>query len=225
MAKPQIEIRSEYSAQRRSHPTNSSLREALNLLDQRPEFSKSFGRVADLGCGKLRHFALLSRADELYLVDTDRQLRKQHSDSGNTYTVIEVAAAARKEGRRVFVETAEKFAVAQLRLDLVVCVAVLDVVPPATRRTIVKSASRNLRAGGSCVIVAPRNDSTILRRCTAQNTYQDGHVFANHGSYTFFHNFRDHRGLVRLCSANQLELVEDLSIYRQVCLILRKKKL
>jgi hypothetical protein len=173
-----------------------------------------------LGCGKLRHYELLlSYSEELYLVDTQEQLSATHFDAGHEYCVRDVAQAARENGRKVYTLPAVEFAASKLGLDLVVCVATLDVVLPRTRFLMINSASRNLRRAGLFIVVAPRNDSTILRRFRPDNAYHDGHVFHHHGVYTFFHNFRDHSPIVKTCRKAGLELKKDLSSYRQVCLV------
>src|SRR3974390_215792 len=83
MTHPKIEIRPEYSAQRRSHPTNIALRGALEYLgSESAQPRRALGRIADLGCGKLRHYCLLSEAQEIVLVDTENQVTTTHVDSG-----------------------------------------------------------------------------------------------------------------------------------------------
>ena len=182
------------------------------------------GRVADLGCGKLRHYkSLVSSSDELFLVDTPQQLSATHSDNGQRYTISDVASGARVQRRIVHVMPFDDFAARKLYLDLIVCVAVLDVVLPKVRKELIRSAARNLASSGLGAIVVPRNDSTILSRCGPHNAYSDGHVFPHHGVHTFFHNFRDHLPIVRLCESAGLRLVKDLSCYRQVCLIVEKR--
>lgn len=115
-----------------------------------------------------------------------------------------------------------QFSLSNLNLDLVSCVAVMDVVLPHARKSILESAYRNLRVGGILVLVAPRNDSTILRRCTEKNAYSDGYVFPNHGAHTFFHNFRDQTKLIGLCERTGFRVSNDMSVYRHVCLLLQK---
>lgn len=222
MAKPtKIRIYPEFSAQRRSHPPNPALKTALAFLRQaRPE-RKTWGRVADLGCGKLRHYDLLLPCSaELYLVDTEEQLSATHFDAGQEYCVRHVAETAREQGKKVHALSSAEFAVANLSLDLVVCVAALDVVVPRTRSEIIRSAARNLGRSGLLIVIAPRNDSTILRRFSPENAYYDGHVFLHHGIHTFYHNFRDHSPILKICKNAGLVLNKDLSSYRQVCLVL-----
>jgi SAM-dependent methyltransferase len=177
-------------------------------------------QIGDLGCGKLRHFSILSPlAKQLVLIDTAAQLSATHRDDSTTYTIVEVALEASQKGKLTSTNCFEEFAVSRLNLDLIVCVAVLDVVPRSTRRAILSSAARNLARSGLFVVIVPRNDSTILRRCAAVNKYQDGHTFAHHGVRTFFHNFRDHRPIIKDCTTSGLTLLKDLSRYRQVSLI------
>jgi SAM-dependent methyltransferase len=222
MAKPtKIRIHPEFSAQRRSHPPNPALKAALAYVRQsRPE-SKTWGRVADLGCGKLRHYdLLLPCSSELYLVDTEIQLSASHVDAGQEYCVRDVAETAREQGKTVHTLTPAQFAASNLSLDLIVCVAALDVVVPRTRTEMTRAAARNLGASGLLILIAPRNDSTILRRCGPENAYCDGHIFLHHGIHTFYHNFRDHSPIVKICKNVGLVTRKDLSSYRQVCLVL-----
>jgi hypothetical protein len=119
MSRPKIEIRPEYSAQRKSHPTNVALRNALAFLGRASGNPKrGLGKIADLGCGKLRHYCLLSEARELYLVDTEHQLTTTHVDSGLSYTVCGFAEEERKKGRNVHVKTDKQFASCSLNLDV-----------------------------------------------------------------------------------------------------------
>ena len=221
MTRPvKLKIHPEFSAQRRSHPPNPGLELALHFVkDVRPEIN-GWGRVADLGCGKLRHYDIMrSHSAELYLVDTEEQLSAIHSDCGAEYCVYQEGAKARKHGKKVHVVTENEFASTKLNLDLIVCVAVLDVVLARTRSRIIKSAARNLNRSGFLVLIVPRNDTTILDRCTPENSYQDGHVFFHHGVHTFYRNFRDHSPIVKAAKSAGLTVAKDLSRYRQVCLI------
>ena len=221
MTRPaKVKIRPEYSAQRRSHPPNPALESALHFVkDLRPE-ANSWGRVADLGCGKLRHYDIMaSHSTELYLIDTKEQLSAIHNDGRVEYSVHQVGAKARKHGKEIHVLTADDFASAELNLDLIVCVAVLDVVLARTRSQMIKSAAHNLRKSGLLILIVPRNDTTILDRFTPENSYQDGHIFFHHGIYTFYRNFRDHSPIIKAASRAGLTLAKDLSRYRQVCLI------
>jgi SAM-dependent methyltransferase len=216
-----VDVHPEYSAQAKSHPPNPALQTALEAVARRGGNVRKFGRVADLGCGKLRHYRQLAACSgELFLIDTPEQLSAKHIDNGFEYTVYSVAERAPTQRQKVHAISFSDFATDSLSLDLVVCIAVLDVVLPHVRRALIRAVARNLAPAGKCVIIVPRNDSTILSRCGADNEYSDGHVFSHHGVHTFFHNYRVHAPIVRICGKAGLHLLEDLSCYRQVCLVL-----
>lgn len=120
------------------------------------------------------------------------------------------------------VMSAEAFSKRRLKVDVIVSVATYDVVPSRVRVGMAQAAFRNLRVGGAYVVIIPRNDTSILRRCSNRNRYLDGHVFAHHGTNTFFRNFSDKKPAVRMLNRLGFRLHRDLSIYRQVALILQK---
>jgi SAM-dependent methyltransferase len=220
-----IRLAPERSAQARSAPPNPLLLEALGIYGQMNGGLRDL-RIADQGCGQLRHFRLLAPISrELLLVDTEAQLSREHRDDASVFTVRGVAESEqrRRNSRIVRAVTAEEFQTSKHGLDLIVCVAVHDVVPPWVRRTIIHAASLNLRRGGHYLIVVPRNDSTILRRCGENNRYSDGHTFTNGNASTFFHNFRSTAGLIRLCRYALLDLAVDCSRYRHGCLLFRRE--
>jgi SAM-dependent methyltransferase len=213
-------IVSEFSAQLRSHPPNPALNKAIAILTELTGSSDNLGRIADIGCGRLRHYGLLlKRAKTLFLVDTERQMAATHSDGMKQYTIPKIAELARKRGRRVYAFTFQEFEDSSAVVDVACCVAVFDVVLRETRQAITVLAANKLSAKGHLVVIIPRNDSTITRRCLAMNRYKDGHVFSHHGLQTFFRNFRHYQTVVRDCMKVGLSLVLDMSTYRQVCLI------
>jgi hypothetical protein len=162
-------------------------------------------------------------ADELVLVDTKKQLEKRKTDRGASFTIAEAAETAAGEARLpITVLDSEDFAGRKMGLDVVFCIAVFDVVVREVRRGLTQAAYRNLDVSGHFVVIIPRNDSSILRRCTKENSYKDGHVFAHHGVETFFRNFRSTRTIESDCYAAGLTTVADLSRYRQCCLIFEK---
>ena len=159
-----VRIQPEYSAQRRSHPPNPALVLSVKVVADLRNSGEKLGRLADLGCGKLRHYRLLApRAHELFLIDTAKQLSAPHRDGGISYTVYEVAEAARRRGRLVRVLSSQEFPFSHLELDVVFCVAVFDVVPRKTRKELTTAAARNLATGGFFVVIAPRNDTSTAR--------------------------------------------------------------
>lgn len=220
----EVTISPEYSAQPTTASPNPMVLEGLEYLEgvSGPVRDRR-GRIADQGCGRLRHARLLlGYASELYLVDTPLQLDRQQTLAGKPRTVRQYAAQIPPRSKPRQVLAVEEFAQAGLRLDLVVCAALYDVVPPGTREDVARHAARNLNDAGHYLVVVPRNDSSILRRCDRNNEWEDGHVFQHHGVRTFYRNFRDHDELIELGDQAGLTLVEDLSVYRQVCLVLSK---
>jgi SAM-dependent methyltransferase len=212
----------EYSAQRRSHPPSPALPKAIAFL--RSDGSDGpLGTVADVGCGKLRHYRVLKDlATTLLLVDTERQMSREHSDGGTVYSIPRVAQAARKQGESVHALTFEELKASKRKIDVAFCIAVFDVVTRTVRKEISAVVSERLRDGGYFVIIVPRNDSTITDRFSSANRYQDGHVFAHHGAQTFFCNFKTVATITGDCQKVGLVLQRDLSVYRQGCLIFRK---
>jgi hypothetical protein len=215
-------ISPEYSAQALSAPPNPMVAEVISRVTE--HFRRARLSIADQGCGKLRHFRQLSRnAHTLVLVDTPAQLAAPHIDRGSSY---QIEAWAKKEGRRrgivVHVMTDKDFERSRLMLEVVVSVAVFDCVLPIVRQRMIVSAHNNLRRGGILAIVIPRNDISILSRCNHENEYFDGYRFQHHGISTFFKNFRQTGPLLRLFKRAGFSLVEDLSRYRHVCLLLEK---
>lgn len=217
-------LRPELSAQRRSQTPNPALGAAINFL-QGLRGKSGLGRTADLGCGKLRHYAILSgQCTELFLVDTRRQLEVTHRDGDELYTVTEVAERETRAGRKVRAVDITTFEELALELDTVFCIAVFDVVTPEVRALLVSAAERNLKRGGCFVLIIPRNDASILRRTGEANRFLDGFVFPRHGVATFFRNFDKGATIDTIAGAEEqgLRLVRDMSRFRQVCLIFEK---
>jgi hypothetical protein len=157
----------------------------------------------------------------LILVDTPAQLDVVHQDRGAWYSVRDYVAA-HSANRAIRVRVTTEFETSRDEVDVAFCVAVFDVVPPATRQRILRSAARNIRRGGYLALIIPRNDSTILERCGSQNRRWDGHWFRNHDGFTFYRNFRDTTALARTVERAGFQLDTDLSRYRQVCLLFRR---
>jgi hypothetical protein len=196
---------------------------ALKYLTRNAD-ARNLGIVADVGCGKLRHFyALRSHAAELVLVDTAAQIEALHVDGKHLYTISSFVAAHQGTRHHAMVVNAHDFEVTRLDLDVAFCVAVWDVVPSRIRSTILSSIIRNLRSQAAFVLIVPRNDSSILCRCGPQNHRWDGYWFPNRNGFTFYRNFRDIRGLIASVERRGMRLEADLSRYRHVCLIFRKR--
>ena len=215
-----VALRTDASAQARSAPPNPMLGPALATL---AECITLPARIADLGCGKLRHFGHLAEvASHLYLVDTEQQLNRAHVDKGEPYVIRDWAKEqARRLKIAVTVSTDREFNRSRLELDAVACIAVFDVVPPTVRRAITKAAIQNLRRGGTLILVIPRNDVTITRRCEVR--YADGFVFEHHGLRTFYRNFGAYAPLLQSLARKGLQVLADLSKHKQICLVLKKQ--
>lgn len=214
-------IRPELAAQRFEAPPNPMLARLRDHLDN--EGLLPFERAADQGCGKLRNLRVLGPfARELYLVDIPDQLGSTVVRKGRRIELTTVAREwSTRSGVRILTLTADDFARSRLQLDAVLSICVMDVVPAALRRKIIRTARRNLRAGGRYLVVVPRNDTSITSRCTRHNRYGDGHVFANRGALTFYRNFDRTEHLVRTLRPAGFELEADLSLYRYVVLVMR----
>lgn len=217
-----IHLSPEHSAQRRTAPPNRLV--AVVVAATQQLLGRKRFRIADHGCGKLRHFEPLRHtATEMFLVDTQRQLDAPHVEGDSVVMIRAIAEkASRKTRTPATVMNDQEFERSRLRLDAVFCVAVLDVLPRATRGRVVGAAHRNLRPGGLLVVVVPRNDSSILRRCRATNRYRDGHIFGRPGSVTFYRNWRDPRPLIREIQHAGFDLRADASRYRHAALIFER---
>lgn len=215
-------FRPELSAQRLSHTPNPMVTAAIAYLTN-ANHRGDLGTVADVGCGKLRHFNLLRQAaNELVLVDTRAQLEAEHVDGNLRYTINTFVARRRGHLRRLRVIPADQFEATRLDLDVAFSIAVFDVVPSHIRARILRSIVRNLRPHGWFVLVIPRNDTTILRRCNEDNQRWDGHWFPNRDGYTFYRNFRRTKELLTWVTGYGFTVKADLSRYRQICLAFRR---
>jgi len=161
--------------------------------------------------------------DHVVLIDTEEQLRRLQVLGGLRTTVRKFVKQLRlPRGKRVLVVGAPQFARLRLGLDVVFNVATMDVVLPEARKSMIRDAHRNLRKGGRYALVVPRNDTSILRRCSATNRYQDGHAFSHHGVHTFYRNFTSQHELIDCAVAAGFELEADLSRHKQIGLLFRR---
>lgn len=187
-------------------------------------FGKS-SRAADQGCGRLRNLnALTSGHSSLLLVDTKRQLEHLQLFIDKRQTISEFANSWNSEGNacQLKVMSADQFNDSHLNLDVIYSIATYDVVLKKTRKQMAGAASQNLKKGGLYFIVAPRNDSSILQRCSSKNSYQDGYVFKRNGMHTFFCNFKDQTDIIDMVELMGFTLEEDLSIFRHATIAFRK---
>jgi hypothetical protein len=216
-----IRICSEYSAQRIDALPNPMVQRCIHTLAH--ESTESM-RVADQGCGKLRHLDLLAASySDIVLVDTPEQLRSLHRFAGTTSTIDDyIQQYSRSKSTKIALLGSDRFSRSRLGLDIIFSIATYDVVPGRVRSAMAQAAYRNLQRGGSYVVVVPRNDSSILTRCSETNRYMDGHIFFHHGVYTYFRNYDDDAPIMRTLQATGFRRNRELSNYRQLCLILRK---
>lgn len=218
-------IRSECAAQASIFQPNRMVRLAIESLcrNKSCKVVSRQSKVADQGCGKLRHLKVLAESfQRIHLVDQQVQLtRKQTLFGKSNTTIIDYVKKKFKNGH-VSIVPSTKFAKTKLNLDVILNACTFDVVTPNSRKEMTIAAYRNLRKGGVFILIVPRNDQNILKRCNHENKYLDGHVFSHHGIHTFFRNFRDHSSLIKNAKKAGFELLQDLSIYRHVCLIFKK---
>lgn len=224
MKKP--EIHPENSAQGRHSKSNPLVQTTLELLMSEKRFGlKPRIKLVDLGCGRLRHLDICTRfAKHIILVDTARQIEKVQKFGDATCTMSQYVEAIRSRNCIIEIRKIDDFEVQDHYADVVLSIAVMDVVLKEARTQMTLAAYQNLRPGGYFVVIVPRNDSSILVNCRQDNRYQDGFVFRNrgHDTLTFYTNYRDPSPLIKLLTDNGFALVEDLSVFRQICLILQK---
>jgi SAM-dependent methyltransferase len=220
-AQDQVAINAEDSAQGSTAKPNKLMGPSLGLVRQQLGSAGGSLRVADQGCGRLRHLtALTAEFEHIWLVDTATQLDRQQILFNKKQSVREVARTL--DGQLVAIDQA-LFREARLGLDAIFCFCVYDVVTQSVRAGLAADAAANLRDGGLYVVVVPRNDSSILRRCTAEKAYEDGYLFLRNGSVTFYANFREPGQVTAPISAAGLSVVADRSAYRYLWLIFQKQ--
>ena len=219
-------ITSEYSAQGMHSKANPLVQSTLNLLTTNKQFRlKSNLKIVDMGCGKLRHLNFFTQyAKNIVLVDTAWQIERVQKFGDMTCTMSQYIETLKNKNCKFEIHKIDDFEVQNHCADIVVSTAVMDVVLKKARKQIASAAYQNLRPGGYFVVIVPRNDSSILVRCKQENKYQDGFVFKNRGNNirTFYTNYRDHSKLIKLLANSGFTLIDDLSVYRQVCVILQK---
>jgi SAM-dependent methyltransferase len=224
-----VEIRWENSAQSKMSPPNPCIVRVIdyfkNVIFQGQDISGL--RVADQGCGNLRHFEILRRSfRHIVLIDTVLQMNRVHKMGALKITLADYITNLNGHTNRYQLLNNIEFKRAKLNLDIVLCACVMDVVPAKVRREVIQSAASNLKRGGYYCVIVPRNDQTITSRCSRSNSYEDGHIFCRQGFCTFYANFSNgaepHSHLMKLLKDRFVQLC-DLSVYRQLCLIMQKK--
>jgi hypothetical protein len=225
MNKPSINISSELSAQGFHAPVNPKLRKSLDVICNNPLYKMSKPlKVADLGCGRLRHLSLfLEYCFELYLVDTKLQIQNQHLLGDQKQTIENYIRSIKVPNKKIVVLPFEDFEKKEENLDAIFSIAVFDVVLLHDRTRMIKAAFSNLKKNGMFILIIPRNDVTITRRFTSINKYEDGHIFKRSiKSHTFMKNFKDTNEISSLVQDNGFTFFEDHSDYHQLCLFFKK---
>lgn len=219
-----IEIKPEYSTQPFGQKPNPMVKKAIDYLVEIGGLGAD-KKVADQGCGALRHLKMfMGYYNELLLIDTEYQINKIREIEGKQTSLLEYINALEVQKGKPKIISNKEFFRANLELDAIFNICTFDVVLSETRKEMLEAATRNLRKSGYLVLIVPRNDSSILCRCKKGNKHSDGHCFKNHGVFTFYKNFRTAKELVDIASEFSLEVVQDFSIYRQVCLLFTPNK-
>ncbi|MFA5228990.1 MAG: hypothetical protein WC446_04500 [Candidatus Paceibacterota bacterium] len=217
-----ILINSEYSAQGRKHSISPGLIRLIN----KSSILKNIGnknRVVDYGCGKLRNFEqIIKFAKELYLVDTKIQLLRNHTEQGKKFDYLDFL---KNNSNGVICRIIDNINFQQLNIncDIIFSIAVADVIPLDSYSNIIKDSYNKLRKDGFFVLIVPRNDTSILRRCNKENSYKCGNLFKKGKYYTYMRNYRDSKPLYNEIEKYGFCLEEDFSFYNQICAIFQKE--
>lgn len=226
MNKPQIFP--ENSAQGTNSKGNPFVRPILESLTGEKRFGlRQRVQLVDLGCGKLRHLrTCMEFAGDIILVDTKRQIERVQRFAEMFCTMSQYVDSVVTDGFKIAIQTIDAFEEQQHNVDIVLSVAVMDVVLKKARAQMIRASMKNLRPGGYFVVIVPRNDSSILVNCKDSNRFEDGYVFRNrgHDNLTFYTNFRDPSSLLKMLKRNGFSLVEDRSVFRQICYLLQKPR-
>lgn len=218
-----IKISSEYSALPNAKKPNPMLSKAIEYIAGKGGLTHEM-KVADQGCGALRHLkVMLESYDHICLIDTREQFNRNHIIDGVKTTIPAYVTNLKLPCKRIVLMTNPEFMRTSLNLDAIYNICAFDVVLPKVRVEMLRAAKRNLKEGGNFIVIIPRNDTSILCRCKEDNRHSDGYYFKHHGIYTFFTNFRNYDSLLETVSGFGFRLIKDLSIYRQICLILGLK--
>ncbi len=176
----ELKINSEYSAQPSIQKPNPFLRESIDYILENKIINNTVSKikVGDYGCGKLRHLLILEEYfKNIVLIDTKQQLeRKQKLFEINNTTAKEYIKKYHNNSTNISVFDTEKISAQKIKFDIIFNICVFDVVLKATRFEIIENVRKLLKMNGIFVLIIPRNDFSIIKRCCPENRYQDGYI-------------------------------------------------
>lgn len=178
-----------FAAELSARPMDAAANPALPVLIARLEelLGARPWRLADQGCGRLRHLEILRRLGRLYCVDIGERLDARTELQGSQTTVRAFVGALGDSG--VSVVDAEAFAESRLGLDVVVNVATLDIVPPRERYAILAAARRNLAEAGRLAVIVPNGNEWIREKHAEAEPHEDGFAYRKKGVWRFFRQY------------------------------------
>lgn len=215
----------EDSAQGSDAKPNPLVLPSINQVLQALGPGSGTARVADQGAGRLRHLRLMAASfRSLYIVDTPVQVnRRQRLLGVHRRNYHDLAEEWSTQARKVTVTTSDEFLSSSLGLDFVLSACVYNGMPLVVRSELAAAASANLRVGGWYIVIASRNDRSVMRRCTDSNRHEDGYVFTRNGSTTFYVNFSDERQVADEIQRHGFSLESNRSRYDYVWLTFRRE--
>jgi SAM-dependent methyltransferase len=222
----EINVFPEYSTQPKAQLPNPALIKAIRYMKEELNLGLT-SRIADQGCGALRHLGILAASFScILLVETQKQLLIKRNFDGHKSTLRDYVTSLKIPNIQLTLLNSNEFELSSLQLDTIFNICTFDVVLPESRIQMLKSAYRNLKNGGYLLIIIPRNDTSILYRCKEDNKFLDGYIFKrdNCDYYTFYTNYRHSEDIIKLASNFGFSIYKDLSTFKQICMIYKKNR-
>jgi hypothetical protein len=211
-------INSELSAQGSNARCNPALR---GLIEHMTNNYINADTVAVQAAGKLRNLTIYSEYyDNIFIIETEEQLLKNQVFF--EYRNITLSEYINNHALNIRYTTSTQFLLSNYNFQIIYNVCAYDVVPFSIRYEMAYSAFNNIAHDGYYIIVIPRNDFSITNRFTINNKYQDGHIFNRNSKKTFMINYKNYDSLINMFEDIGFIIVEDLSIYKYIKLILKK---
>ena len=114
-----MRISSEYFALPNAKKPSPMLARAIEYLAGQRDF-KGEMKVADQGCGALRHLKLMLESyDHIYLIDTREQFNRKHTIDGVKTTVPDYVSNLELANRQICLMTNRDFSRTSLDLDAI----------------------------------------------------------------------------------------------------------